>query len=110
LIDIRSGARHDGSLVAWEHHNYNSGPAAIGTPYNVAKPVTEFHPTQSPPSRQGSYRGQAATANHFARESHMDELAHALGMDPLEFRLKNLTDQRLCTVFQAAAERFGWGG
>jgi isoquinoline 1-oxidoreductase len=108
-IEIRSGAKHDGSLVAWEHHNYNSGPAAIGTPYNVANPVTHFHPTQSPPLRQGSYRGLAATANHFARESHMDELADAVRMDPLEFRLKNLTDRRLCTVFQAAAERFGWG-
>jgi isoquinoline 1-oxidoreductase len=107
-IEIRSGAKHDGSLVAWEHHNYNSGPAAIGTPYNVANPVTQFHPTQSPPLRQGSYRGLAATANHFARESHMDELADAVDMDPLEFRLKNLTDRRLCTVFQAAAERFGW--
>jgi len=39
----------------------------------------------------------------------MDELAHVVGIDPLEFRLKNLTDQRLCTVFQTAAERFGWG-
>jgi isoquinoline 1-oxidoreductase len=107
-IEIRSGAKRDGSLVAWEHNNYNSGPAAIGSPYNVANQVTRFHPTQSP-LRQGSYRGLAATANHFAREVHMDELAHAVGMDPLEFRLKNLADQRLCTVFQTAAERFGWG-
>ncbi len=39
----------------------------------------------------------------------MDAIAHAVQMDPLEFRLKNLTDQRLRAVFQAAAERFGWG-
>jgi CO/xanthine dehydrogenase Mo-binding subunit len=107
-IEIRSGAKRDGSLVAWEHNNYNSGPAAIGSPYSVANQVSRFHPTQSP-LRQGSYRGLAATANHFAREVHMDELAHAVGMDPLEFRLKNLTDQRLRIVFQTAAERFGWG-
>jgi isoquinoline 1-oxidoreductase len=107
-IEIRSGAKRDGRLVAWEHHNYNSGPAAIGTPYNVANKVDQFHPTQSP-LRQGSYRGLAATANNFAREVHMDELAHAVSMDPLEFRLKNLTDQRLRTVFQAAADHFGWG-
>jgi len=107
-IEIRSGAKRDGSLVAWEHHNYNSGPAAIGTPYNVVNPVTKFHPTESP-LRQGSYRGLAATANHFAREVHMDELAHSVGVDPLEFRLKNLTDQRLRAVFQGAAERFRWG-
>ncbi|MFZ0662646.1 MAG: molybdopterin cofactor-binding domain-containing protein [Acidobacteriaceae bacterium] len=107
-IEIRSGANHDGKLVAWECDNYNSGPAAIETPYDVPNQVTQFHPAESP-LRQGSYRALAATANHFARESHMDELAHALKMDPLEFRLKNLADPRLRVVFQAAAERFGWG-
>jgi isoquinoline 1-oxidoreductase len=39
----------------------------------------------------------------------MDELAHAVKMDPLEFRLKNLKDERLRAVFQAAAKQFGWG-
>ena len=108
LIEISSGAQRDGTLVAWEHHNYNSGPAAITTPYNIANQLIQFHPADSP-LRQGSYRALAATANHFARESHMDEAAHAVGMDPLEFRLKNLTDPRLRAVFQAAAEKFAWG-
>jgi isoquinoline 1-oxidoreductase len=57
----------------------------------------------------GSYRGLAATANHFARESHLDEIADALHMDPLQLRLKNLTDARLRAVLEAAAEKFGWG-
>ncbi|MEO8735628.1 MAG: molybdopterin cofactor-binding domain-containing protein [Edaphobacter sp.] len=108
LIEIKSGAQRDGTLLAWEYHNYNSGPAAIATPYNIANQLIQFHPAKTP-LRQGSYRGLAATANHFARESHMDELAHAVKMDPLEFRLKNLTDPRLRAVFQAAAEKFGWG-
>jgi isoquinoline 1-oxidoreductase len=107
-IEVRSGARRDGTLVAWEHHNYNSGPAAIQTPYTVANQLIQFHPSDSP-LRQGSYRGLAATANHFAREVHMDEMAHALGMEPFEFRLKNLNDARLRAVFEAAAEKFGWG-
>ncbi len=108
VIDIKSGVRDDGTLVAWEFHNYNSGPAAIGTPYNVANQRIEFHPTKYP-LRQGSYRGLAATANHFARESHMDELARLVNLDPLEFRLKNITDPRLRAAFEAAASRFGWG-
>jgi CO/xanthine dehydrogenase Mo-binding subunit len=108
LIEISSGANRDGSLVAWEHHNYNSGPAAITTPYNVPNQLSQFHPADSP-LRQGSYRALAATANNFARESHMDEMAHAVGMDPLEFRMKNLTDPRLRAVFQAAADKFDWG-
>jgi isoquinoline 1-oxidoreductase len=109
LIEIKSGAGRDGSLVAWEHHNYNSGPAAIATPYGVPNQLIQYHPTQSP-LRQGSYRGLAATANHFARESHMDEMAHAIQMDPLEFRLKNVADVRLRAAFEAAAERFDWAG
>jgi isoquinoline 1-oxidoreductase len=95
-------------VVAWQFDNYNSGPSAIRTPYNIANQKIEFHSADSP-LRQGSYRGLAATANHFARETHMDELAHLLGMDPLEFRLKNIADPRLAAVFESAAHKFGWG-
>ncbi len=109
VIDVKSGIAADGTITAWEFHNYNSGPAAIGTPYNVANQKIEFHPAKNPPLRQGSYRGLAATANHFARESHMDELAHLAGLDPLAFRLKNITDARLRAAFETAAQRFGWG-
>jgi nicotinate dehydrogenase subunit B len=42
------------------------------------------------------------------RESYMDELAHSIQMDPLEFRMKNATDERLRNVIQAAAEKFRW--
>ncbi len=108
LMEIRAAARRDGTLVAWEHHNYNSGPSALETPYEVPNQIIQYHPVKSP-LRQGSYRALAATANNFARESHMDGLAHAAGMDPLEFRLKNLTEPRMRAVLQAAAERFGWG-
>lgn len=109
VIEIRSGSKRDGTLVAWEHHNYNSGPSSVNTPYRVPNPVTQYHEWHNPPLAQGSYRGLASTANHFARETHMDEVAHELGMDPLTFRLKNLSDPRLEAVFHAAAERFGWG-
>ena len=108
VIDIASGADRGGALTAWEFHNYNSGSAGIRTPYDVAVVKTEFHPVRSP-LRQGSYRALASTANHFARESHMDELAHALKMDPLAFRRRNLKDERLRAVLDRAAEAFGWG-
>jgi len=109
VIDVSAGARSDGTLVAWQFHNYNSGPSAINTPYDIPNQRIEFHPTQNPPLRQGSYRALAATANHFARESAMDEIAHALGLDPLELRLKHISDPRLKAVFETAAKRFGWG-
>ena len=88
-------------------HEPNSGQAAISTPYRVANLRIDYRPCLSP-LLQGSYRALAATANNFARESQIDELAHLLGRDPLEFRLRNVTDDRLATVLQAAAERFGW--
>ncbi|MGC2465478.1 MAG: molybdopterin cofactor-binding domain-containing protein [Candidatus Acidiferrum sp.] len=107
VIEIKSGIAADGMLTAWEFHNYNSGMSAIETPYNVPNQHIEFHSTQCP-LRSGSYRGLAATANFFARESHMDALARAAKMDSLDFRLKNLSDPRLRAVFEAAAKSFGW--
>lgn len=107
VIDVCAATEEDGTLAQWEFHNYNSGAAGITSPYEVPTQVTEFHETASP-LRQGSYRALAATGNHFARESHMDDLAHAHGIDPLAFRLQNLQDERLRAVLTAAAERFGW--
>ena len=67
----------------------------------------DYQPADSP-LVQGSYRALAATANNFARESAMDDLAHQLGHDSVEFRLRNLADERLAAVLRAAADRFGW--
>jgi len=107
VIEIKSAIEPDGKLTAWEFHNYNSGGSGIQTPYDVANQLIQFHPVNSP-LRQGSYRGLAATANHFARESFMDELAHSAKIDPFEFRMKNLSDVRLRAVFESAAKSFGW--
>src|SRR5213082_1237972 len=107
VIEIKSGIASDGALTAWEFHNYHSGASGIETPYVVANQRTEYH--QVPLIlRSGSYRGLAATANHFARETHMDVLAGAAKMDPLEFRMKNLADTRMSAVLEAAAKSFGW--
>jgi isoquinoline 1-oxidoreductase len=108
VIDVRSALDRNGRITAWEFHNYYSGPSGIDTPYDVPNKKIQFHQVDGP-LRSGSYRGLAGTANHFARESHMDELAALAGMDPLEFRLHNLRDARFKAVLQAAAERFGWG-
>jgi isoquinoline 1-oxidoreductase len=107
VIDVVSGVRDDGTICAWEFHNYNSGGSGLRSPYSIANQKCQVHETRSP-LRQGSYRALAATANHFARESHMDELAHAVKMDPLDFRLKNLDNDRLKAVLEAAAEAIGW--
>jgi CO/xanthine dehydrogenase Mo-binding subunit len=107
VIQVTSGVSNDGKITAWEFHNYNSGPAAIEPKYDIPNLKIQFHPADSP-LRQGSYRALAATANHFARETHIDELAVSVNMDPLEFRLKNIKDERLRGVLQAAAKKFQW--
>jgi len=107
LIEVKSALDTRAKLTAWEFHNYHSGSSGIETPYDVANQLIQYH---SVPLvlRCGSYRGLAATANHFARETHMDELARAANLDALDFRLRNLSDPRLRAVLEAAAKSFGW--
>jgi nicotinate dehydrogenase subunit B len=107
VIDIASRVDSGGIITHWEHDNYNSGNADIRAIYDVPGQRADFHNSRSP-LKQGSYRALAATANNFARETHIDELARAARRDPLEFRLKNLTDARARAVLDAAASRFGW--
>jgi nicotinate dehydrogenase subunit B len=107
VIEVKSAISPEGKLLAWDFHNYHSGSSGIETPYEVPNVRIQFH---SVPLvlRSGSYRGLAATANHFARETHIDVLAQVAKIDPLEFRLKNLGDARLRAVLEAAAKTFGW--
>jgi isoquinoline 1-oxidoreductase subunit beta len=107
LIEIEAGLDAANSIVAWDFTNYNSGTAAIDTPYRIGNTRVRFLESQ-PPLRQGSYRCLAATANNFAREAFTDELAQAGGRDPLEFRLAHLDNARIKDVLSAAAQRFGW--
>ena len=104
VIDVRSGAGLDGTITAWELRNTNSGMFGVMGPYEIPNQRIDFQPADAP-LHQGSYRALAATANHFARESHMDELAHAVGVAPLEFRLRHLRDERLATVLRVVSER-----
>jgi isoquinoline 1-oxidoreductase len=109
LIEVAAGLDEAGHLASWQFTNYNSGQSAIETPYRVAGPRVRFVSSDAP-LRQGSYRALASTANTFARESAMDELALLAKVDPLEFRLRHLPDGRLKDVLQIAAKKFDWAG
>jgi isoquinoline 1-oxidoreductase len=107
VIDVEASLDAQNRIATWYHVNINSGGNSIESPYDV--PQKESRTIGSrPPLRHGSYRALASTANSFARESFMDELAAAAGTDPLEFRLAHLNDQRLRRVLEEAAERFKW--
>jgi isoquinoline 1-oxidoreductase len=81
--------------------------ACLDSPYAAPNSRVRFLYTDSP-RREGSYRGIAATANNFAREAFIDELAVLSAADPLEFRLANLDNPRLKAAFEAAAKKFDW--
>lgn len=107
LIEVNAALDADGKLVVWDFTNYNSGESGMESPYDSPHGRARFLAANSP-LRQGSYRALASTANHFARESAIDDLAALAGLDPLEFRLKHLPDGRQKDVLVAAAEKFKW--
>ena len=106
-IEIEASLDQDSKVSFWQFVNINSGNSALESPYQIGKHQSRYVASK-PPLRHGSYRGLAATANNFAREGFMDELAVAAGADPLDFRLAHLENSRLRTVLETAAEKFGW--
>lgn len=107
VIDVQAALNSEGRISAWDFTNINSGGAAIDSPYRAPHVRIRYLPSDSP-LRQGSYRALASTANNFARETFIDELAEAAGRDPLDFRLAELDNERIRAVLEAAASRFGW--
>jgi isoquinoline 1-oxidoreductase len=107
VIDVEASLDAENRLASWWHLNINAGGNSIDSPYNVPQKRSRSIGSR-PPLRHGSYRALASTANSFARESFMDEMAAAAGADPLEFRLAHLNDRRLRPVLEEAAKRFNW--
>jgi isoquinoline 1-oxidoreductase len=109
---IRSGVS-GGLITLWSYDVYFSGPRGAGQLYAVPhhRELSHGHYTGTPgahPFRTGAWRAPGANFNVFARESHIDTMASSLGIDPVEFRLKNLGEKRLQRVLNTASERFGW--
>jgi nicotinate dehydrogenase subunit B len=61
-----------------------------------------------PMARASWFRGVSALPNSFAHDSYIDELAAEAGVDPLEYRLRYLPDQRAADLLKATAARAGW--
>jgi CO/xanthine dehydrogenase Mo-binding subunit len=136
LLDLTGAIDSEGRIVAWETQMWLPGgpagaramigPEAAGIPqshgqgaglmtmngdppYAAAdKPRVIVHQLKETPLRLSNLRAPGKIANVFAVESFTDELAHAAGMDPLEFRLRKLSDPRALAVLRRAAEMIGW--
>jgi CO/xanthine dehydrogenase Mo-binding subunit len=78
------------------------------TSYGFPNQRSTIHWLATSPLRSSSLRSLGGTANTFANESFMDELAAAAGADAVEFRLRYLSEPRVREVLNAAAEHAGW--
>jgi nicotinate dehydrogenase subunit B len=115
VIQIRSGLNSSNQIVFWEYHNYFAGSRSSQPFYNIPHyRVVSYGgwggrsgTDSAHPFGVGAWRGPGSNTNVFAIESHIDIMAEAAGLDPLEFRMKNLTDKRMQRVLMAAAEQFG---
>ena len=76
--------------------------------YDFAQWRATCHRTLTMPVRTSSLRSLGAHCNIFAIESFMDEIAGSLGIDPLEFRLRHLSDPRGRAVLETAAQMADW--
>ena len=113
VVKIKSGLTNSGKIVSWDYNIYGMGNRGAQMFYNVP----HYRTTVCRELRNGEkmhtigtgpWRAPDNNTNSFARESHIDVMAARAGMDPLEFRLNNLTDERMRGVLKAAAEKFGW--
>jgi isoquinoline 1-oxidoreductase len=107
VMDLEASLDDAGRMTTWWHVNINAGRNSLESPYRIARKQSQTVGSR-PPLRHGSYRALASTGNSFGRESFMDELAVAAGVDPLDFRLAHLDEPRLRGVLEDAAKRFNW--
>jgi len=114
IVKINAGLEASGKIAFWDYAVFYAGERGSQQFYAIPHHRTAAHgsgwtgPAGSHPFATGPWRAPANNTNTFARESQIDILAAAADMDPVEFRLKNLSDPRMIRVLKAAAERFGW--
>ncbi|KPJ69657.1 hypothetical protein AMJ44_03110 [candidate division WOR-1 bacterium DG_54_3] len=114
VVKIKGGINSSGRITLWDYGVYFAGERGSQHFYDIPHHRTMSFGAGwrgtpgSHPFRTGAWRAPGNNTNTFARESHINMLAEKAGMDPLEFRLKNLKDKRMIRVLQAAAEKFGW--
>ncbi len=113
VVKIRSGTDAAGLIKLWDYHLYFAGPRGSETIYNVPHVRTTVYSRKKAaaavhPFATGAWRAPNNNTNTFAREVQIDIMAAAAGIDPLEFRLKNLKDEKMIACLQAVARKFGY--
>ena len=110
---VRSGIDKSGMIKLWDFNVYYGGTRGSDTIYDVPNAQTTSYgqnmdAVQIHPFGTGAWRAPNNNSNTFARESQIDIMASAAGIDPLEFRLRNLKDEKMIACWKAVADKFGY--
>lgn len=109
VVKITSGTDKSGKISLWDYHEYFAGSRGSDTIYDVPNAkTTSYSARDVHPFLTGAWRAPGNNTNTYARESQIEMMAAKIGADPLDFRLKNLKDERMIGVLKAVAELFGW--
>jgi len=114
VVKIKSGMTESGKMTLWDYTVYYAGSRGSQQFYDVPHHSTVAlgewmgGGSDAHPFGVGPWRAPANNTNTFARESQIDSMASKASIDPLEFRLKNLKDQRMRRVLKTAADKAGW--
>ena len=113
VVKIASALDADGKITLWDYDVYYAGDRAAELFYDIPNVrLRTFGGWMGGPSAHrfyvGAWRAPGANMNVWARESLIDTMAAAAGVDPLEFRLRNIKDERMRRCLQEVAQKFGW--
>jgi isoquinoline 1-oxidoreductase len=115
VVKIRAGLDQAGRMTLWDFKVFCAGDREAKHFYDIPHQRTVSsggwgggNPAGLHPFAVGPWRAPSVNTNTFARESHIDILARKAAVDPVEFRMKHLTDKRMRDVLEAAAKQFGW--
>jgi xanthine dehydrogenase molybdenum-binding subunit len=134
VMQLKTGVKSDGALTALQARllfdtgaysgaQHDMGATLVQGPYRIPNLDVISYSVYTNKSPAGARRALASPHVHFALESQLDIIAHALGMDPLALRLRNALNEGdlvlggmkmpytvAARVMQTAADRAGWGG
>lgn len=110
VVKINSGVTKSGKITLWDYGVYFAGARGSSLFYDIPHNSTLAYGSAegAHPFGTGAWRAPANNTNTFARESQIDIMAWKAGVDPYEFRLNNMKDERMIRVLKAAAKKFGW--
>ena len=113
VVKIKSGLSDSGKITFWDYQVYSAGsrgsqqfytiPHHRTVSYRAGRGSIDPHPFAT-----GAWRAPGNNTNCFARESQIHMMAVKAGVDPLDFWLKNLREEKMQWVLKAAADKFDY--